>query len=72
MQQPLWLKFAVVFAYNGVTAVLPLLTAWLTQNPYYALLAPALMAGWQTLEKYLVSQQLLGGQSDNGQPNVWH
>lgn len=72
MQQPLWLKFVVVFVYQGLTAVLPLVITLLSKNPSYLLLVPALQAGWQTLEKYLTGQGLLGAQSDNGTPNVWH
>jgi len=73
MQQPLWLKFVVVFVYQGVTAILPLVVTLLSNNPSYLLLVPALQAAWQTLEKYLTSKGLLGSQSNvSGQVNVWH
>ena len=72
MQQPLWLKFAVVAVYSGLTAVLPMLTALLSQDPSYLVLIPILQAGWQTLEKYLTGQGLLGGESNRQQVNIWH
>ncbi len=72
MNQPLWLKFVVIFTYSGLTAAMPLVLALLSKNASYLLLVPALQAGWQTLEKYLTQQGLLGGASSNGIPNVWH
>lgn len=71
-EQKLWMKFIVVFLYRGVSAVLPLALAWLSQNPSYLLLSPIIAAGWQTLEKYLVEKNLLIGARDGGQPVVWH
>ena len=73
MNQPLWLKFVVVFAYQGLTAVAPLALAYASKNPTVLLLIPTLQAGWQTLEKYLVGQGLLGANAAPGAtPNVWH
>ena len=72
MKQELWMKFAVVFAYQGLTAVFPLVVAMLSSNPNWALFIPLLRAGWQTLEQHLTSQGLLGGTNSQGQQNVWH
>lgn len=71
MNQSLWLKFAVVFVYQGLTAVLPLLIAMMSNNPTWTLLIPLLRAGWQTVEKHLTERGLLGSQ-ENGQQNIWH
>lgn len=72
MQQTLLVKFAVVFLYQGITAVLPLVFAMMTNDPKWVVLVPILRAVWQTLEKYLTDQQLLGGTSNGVQNQVWH
>ena len=72
MQQTLLVKFAVIFIYQGLTAVLPLIFAMGNNNPIWALLIPLLKAGWITLEQHLTSQGLLGGSDSKGQAQVWH
>lgn len=52
----------IVFAYSGVSAVLPIALAYLENDPRWALLIPVINAVWYSITRYLKEKQLIEAQ----------
>lgn len=52
-----------VFVYAGISAVVPVLVAWVTQNPSYLVLAPVINTIWAGVQKYVDENNLLAGKT---------
>ncbi len=51
----------IVFFYSAVSAVLPILIAYVQNDPRWALLIPVINAGWYSVTRYLKEQRLIEG-----------
>ena len=49
----------IVFFYSAVSAVLPILLAYVENDPRWALLIPVINAGWYAVTRYLKEQKLI-------------
>ena len=49
----------IVFAYSGVSAILPTLLAWLQNDPRWVILIPIINAVWYAITRYLKEKQLV-------------
>jgi hypothetical protein len=50
---------AIVFFYSAVSAVLPILIAYIQNDPRWALLIPVINAAWYSVSRYLKEQKLI-------------
>jgi len=57
---------AVVFAYSGVSAILPTLLAWLQNDPRWVILIPIINSVWYAITRYLKERRLLAEQGQQG------
>ncbi|OHB14952.1 MAG: hypothetical protein A2566_01475 [Candidatus Zambryskibacteria bacterium RIFOXYD1_FULL_40_13] len=58
---------AVVFFYSAVSAVLPILIAYIQNDPRWALLIPVINAAWYSVSRYLKEQKLIENDIARGQ-----
>ncbi len=58
---------AVVFFYSAVSAVLPILIAYIQDDPRWALLIPVINAAWYSVSRYLKEQKLIENDIARGQ-----
>ena len=49
----------IVFAYSGVSAILPTLLAWLQNDPRWVILIPIINAVWYAITRYLKEKRLI-------------
>lgn len=56
----------IVFFYSAVSAVLPILIAYVQNDPRWALLIPVINAAWYSVTRYLKEQKLIEGGSERG------
>ena len=56
----------VVFFYSAVSAVLPILIAYIQNDPRWALLIPVINAAWYSVTRYLKEQKLIEQGSERG------
>lgn len=57
----------IVFFYSAVSAVLPILIAYIQDDPRWALLIPVINAGWYSVSRYLKEQKLIENDIARGQ-----
>lgn len=50
---------AIVFAYSGISAILPVLLAWLQNDPRWVILIPIINAVWYAITRYLKEKKLV-------------
>ncbi len=56
----------IVFFYSAVSAVLPILIAYVQNDPRWALLIPVINAAWYSVTRYLKEQKLIEQGSERG------
>ncbi len=56
----------IVFFYSAVSAVLPILIAYVQNDPRWALLIPVINAAWYSVTRYLKEQRLIEEGSERG------
>jgi ABC-type nitrate/sulfonate/bicarbonate transport system permease component len=49
----------IVFAYSGISAILPVLLAWLQNDPRWVILIPIINAVWYAITRYLKEKKLV-------------
>lgn len=49
----------IVFFYSAISSVLPLLIAYIQNDPRWALLIPVINAAWYAITRYLKEQRLI-------------
>ena len=49
----------IVFFYSAVSSILPILIAYIQNDPRWALLIPVVNAGWYAVTRYLKEQKLI-------------
>lgn len=49
----------IVFAYSGVSAILPTLLAWLQNDPRWVILIPIINSVWYAITRYLKERRLI-------------
>ncbi len=50
---------AVVFLYSGVSSILPILLAYIQNDPRWALLIPIINSAWYAITRYLKERKLI-------------
>ena len=50
---------AIVFAYSGISAILPVLLAWLQNDPRWVILIPIINSVWYAITRYLKERRLI-------------
>lgn len=60
----------IVFFYSAVSAVLPILIAYVQNDPRWALLIPVINAAWYSVTRYLKEQKLIEGGSERGGDSI--
>lgn len=56
----------IVFAYSGVSAILPTLLAWLQNDPRWVILIPIINSVWYAITRYLKERRILAEQGQQG------
>ncbi|GMU25810.1 MAG: hypothetical protein AMXMBFR16_07150 [Candidatus Uhrbacteria bacterium] len=49
----------IVFFYSAISSILPILIAYIQNDPRWALLIPVINAGWYAVTRYLKEQKLI-------------
>lgn len=49
----------IVFFYSAISSILPILIAYIQNDPRWALLIPVINAGWYAVTRYLKEQNLI-------------
>lgn len=49
----------IVFFYSAISSILPILIAYVQNDPRWALLIPVINAGWYAVTRYLKEQKLI-------------
>lgn len=49
----------IVFAYSGVSAILPTLLAWLQNDPRWVILIPIINSVWYAITRYLKEKRIV-------------
>jgi len=49
----------IVFAYSGISAILPVLLAWLQDDSRWVILIPIINSVWYAVTRYLKEKQLV-------------
>lgn len=49
----------IVFFYSAISSILPILIAYIHNDPRWALLIPVINAGWYAVTRYLKEQKLI-------------
>ena len=60
---------AIVFFYSAISSILPLLIAYIQNDPRWALLIPVINSAWYAITRYLKEQKLIDeslSQSEKG------
>jgi len=58
---------AVVFFYSAVSSILPLLIAYIQNDPRWALLIPVINSAWYAISRYLKEQKLIDEEIARGE-----
>lgn len=56
----------VVFLYSGVSSVLPVLLAYVKDDPRWTILIPIINSAWYAVSRYLKERKLINGDSEMG------
>ena len=51
---------AIVFFYSGVSSILPIIIAWMQNDPRWVMLIPVINACWYAVTRYLKEKKLIG------------
>ena len=51
----------VVFLYSGISSVLPILLAYVQNDPRWTLLIPIINSAWYAISRYLKERELIDG-----------
>jgi hypothetical protein len=54
---------AIVFFYSGVSSILPIIIAWMQNDPRWVILTPVINAVWYAITRYLKEKQLIETQN---------
>ena len=57
----------IVFFYSALSAVLPILIAYIQDDPRWALLIPVINAAWYSVSRYLKEQKLIESDITRGE-----
>ena len=49
----------IVFAYSGMSAIIPIFLAWLQNDPRWVVLIPVINAVWYAITRYLKEKKLI-------------
>lgn len=49
----------IVFAYSGMSAILPMLLAWLQNDPRWVILIPIINSAWYAVTRYLKEKRFI-------------
>ncbi|MDP1760423.1 MAG: hypothetical protein Q8L01_03205 [Candidatus Woesebacteria bacterium] len=60
----------IVFFYSAVSSILPILIAYIQNDPRWALLIPVVNAGWYAVTRYLKEQKLIEDGMTQGDDTV--
>jgi hypothetical protein len=60
----------IVFFYSAVSSILPILIAYVQNDPRWALLIPVINAGWYAVTRYLKEQKLIEDGMTQGDDTV--
>ncbi|KKT62466.1 MAG: hypothetical protein UW55_C0012G0026 [Candidatus Giovannonibacteria bacterium GW2011_GWA2_44_26] len=60
----------VVFFYSAVSSILPILIAYIQNDPRWALLIPVINAAWYSVTRYLKEQKLIEDGMSQGDGTV--
>ena len=52
----------IVFLYSGVSSILPILLAYIQNDPRWALLIPVINSVWYAISRYLKEKQLIANE----------
>ena len=50
---------AIVFFYSGVSSILPIIIAWMQNDPRWVILIPVINAVWYAVTRYLKEKKLI-------------
>ena len=50
---------AIVFFYSGVSSILPIIIAWMQNDPRWVILIPVINAVWYAITRYLKEKRLI-------------
>lgn len=54
-----------VFVYAGISSVIPVVVAYLSNNPTWLAFVPVINAVWASVDKYVKENNLLAGNTPN-------
>jgi len=57
----------IVFFYSAVSSILPLLIAYVQNDPRWALLIPVINSAWYAISRYLKEQKLIEEEAARGE-----
>jgi hypothetical protein len=57
----------IVFFYSAVSSILPLLIAYVQNDPRWTLLIPVINSAWYAVSRYLKEQKLLDEETAHGE-----
>jgi hypothetical protein len=57
----------IVFFYSAVSSILPLLIAYVQNDPRWALLIPVINSAWYAVSRYLKEQKLIEEETTHGE-----
>ncbi len=60
----------IVFFYSAVSSILPILIAYIQNDPRWALLIPVINAAWYSVTRYLKEQKLIENGMSQGDGTV--
>lgn len=60
----------VVFFYSAVSSILPIMIAYIQNDPRWALLIPVINAAWYSVTRYLKEQKLIEDGMSQGDGTV--
>jgi len=60
----------IVFFYSAVSSILPILIAYIQNDPRWTLLIPVVNAGWYAVTRYLKEQKLIEDGMTQGDDTV--
>ncbi len=55
----------IVFAYSGMSAVIPLMIAWMQNDSRWAVLIPIINSVWYAVTRYLKEKKLIREQQES-------
>ena len=57
----------IVFFYSAVSSILPILIAYVQNDPRWALLIPVINSAWYAVSRYLKEQKLIDDETARGE-----